>query len=59
MRVDFGWMLDERTGLLHMGWDPDKGLLRAEWAAYYSRLSFTCSAWIPCTPDSCYVLVSF
>ncbi len=37
MRVDFGWMLDERTGLLHMGWDPDKGLLRAEWAAYYEQ----------------------
>ena len=27
-RVDFGWMLDQRTGLLHMGWTPEKGLLR-------------------------------
>ena len=33
-RVDFNWMLDKRTGLLHMGWTPEKGLLRAEWAAY-------------------------
>lgn len=33
-RVDFMWMLDKRTGLLHMGWHPETGLLRAEWAAY-------------------------
>ena len=33
-RVDFDWMLDKRTGLLHVGWTPEKGLLRAEWAAY-------------------------
>ena len=33
-RVEFSWMLDERTGLLHMGWNPERGLLRAEWAAY-------------------------
>lgn len=33
-RVDFTWMLDKRTGLLHMGWHPETGLSRAEWAAY-------------------------
>lgn len=33
-RVDFSWMLDEQTGLLHMGWRPETGLLRAEWASY-------------------------
>jgi hypothetical protein len=33
-RVDFRWMLDEQTGLLHMGWSPETGLLRAEWASY-------------------------
>ncbi|MGH9404728.1 MAG: glucoamylase family protein [Terriglobia bacterium] len=33
-RVDFAWLLDSQTGLLHMGWSPEKGLLRAEWAAY-------------------------
>lgn len=33
-RIDFPWLLDRRTGLLHMGWNPEKGLLRAEWAAY-------------------------
>lgn len=33
-RVDFGWMLDEETGLLHMGWRPETGLLRAEWKSY-------------------------
>jgi hypothetical protein len=33
-RVDFGWMLDERTGLLYMGWYPETGVLRAQWAAY-------------------------
>lgn len=33
-RVDFTWMLDKQTGLLHMGWRPETGFLRAEWAAY-------------------------
>src|ERR1700687_131336 len=33
-RVDFTWLLDKQTGLLHMGWHPETGLLRAEWAAY-------------------------
>jgi hypothetical protein len=33
-RVDFTWMMDERTGLLHMGWYPETGALRAEWSAY-------------------------
>jgi hypothetical protein len=33
-RADFRWLLDEQTGLLHMGWRPETGLLRAEWAAY-------------------------
>jgi hypothetical protein len=33
-RVDFQWMMDEQTGLLHMGWNPETGILRAEWAAY-------------------------
>jgi hypothetical protein len=33
-RVDFGWMLDPVTSLLHMGWTPETGMLRAEWASY-------------------------
>jgi hypothetical protein len=33
-RVDFAWMMDERTGLLHMGWYPERGPIRSEWAAY-------------------------
>lgn len=33
-RVDFPWILDPRTGLLHMGWFPETGFLRAEWANY-------------------------
>jgi hypothetical protein len=33
-RVDFTWMLDQRSGLLHMGWFPERGFLRAEWAKY-------------------------
>ena len=33
-RVDFPWMMDEQTGSLHMGWNPETGVLRAEWAAY-------------------------
>jgi hypothetical protein len=36
-RVDFRWMLDERTGLLHMGWRPETGLLRAEWKSYWEQ----------------------
>ena len=33
-RIDFVWMLDNETGLLHMGWRPETGFLRAEWTAY-------------------------
>ncbi|MBV9227259.1 MAG: hypothetical protein JOZ45_12400 [Acidobacteriaceae bacterium] len=33
-RVDFPWMLDERTGCLRMGWKPETGFLRAEWVDY-------------------------
>jgi hypothetical protein len=33
-RVDFTWMLDDRTGLLRMGWLPETGFLRAEWTDY-------------------------
>jgi hypothetical protein len=33
-RVDFRWMLDNQTNLLHMGWRPETGLLRGEWASY-------------------------
>ncbi len=33
-RVDFRWLLDERTGLLRMGWLPETGFLRAEWIEY-------------------------
>ncbi len=33
-RVDFPWMLDNRTGLIRMGWFPEKGFLRAEWVDY-------------------------
>ncbi len=33
-RVEFSWMLDPATGLLRMGWYPDKGFLRAEWVDY-------------------------
>jgi hypothetical protein len=33
-RVDFKWMLDERTGFLRMGWRPETGFLRAAWINY-------------------------
>jgi hypothetical protein len=33
-RVDFGWMLDEATGLLRMGWLPEQGFLRSAWVNY-------------------------
>jgi hypothetical protein len=33
-RVDFRWMFDDQTGLLHMGWRPETGMLRSEWASY-------------------------
>ncbi|MGA8030740.1 MAG: glucoamylase family protein [Bryobacteraceae bacterium] len=33
-RVDFPWMWDSQTGLIRMGWTPEKGLLRAEWVGY-------------------------
>jgi hypothetical protein len=33
-RVDFPWMLDTRSGLLRMGWTPEKGFLRAYWIDY-------------------------
>jgi hypothetical protein len=33
-RIDFPWMLDPRTGLLRMGWTPEKGFLRTEWVDY-------------------------
>jgi hypothetical protein len=37
-RVDFNWMLDERTGLLHMGWRPETGMLRSEWVSYDEQM---------------------
>jgi len=33
-RVDFEWLLNQDTGLLRMGWDPETGLFRSEWKAY-------------------------
>lgn len=33
-RVDFPWLTDSRTGLIRMGWFPDRGFLRAEWVDY-------------------------
>jgi hypothetical protein len=33
-RVEFSWMYDPLTGLLRMGWYPEKGFLRAEWVDY-------------------------
>jgi hypothetical protein len=36
-RVDFPWMLNGRTGLLHMGWLPETGMLRAQWTSYYEE----------------------
>lgn len=30
-RVDFPWLTDSQTGLIRMGWFPDRGYLRAEW----------------------------
>ena len=33
-RVDFPWMFDNQTILLHMGWRPETGMLRSEWASY-------------------------
>ena len=33
-RVDFPWLTDGGTGLIRMGWFPDRGFLRAEWVDY-------------------------
>ncbi len=33
-RVDFPWLTDSRTGLIRMGWFPDRGYIRAEWGDY-------------------------
>lgn len=33
-RVDFAWLLNKETGRLRMGWDPESGLFRSEWAAF-------------------------
>ena len=33
-RVDFSWIFDPVTGLIRMGWYPEKGFLRAEWVDY-------------------------
>jgi hypothetical protein len=30
-RIDFPWLADSRTGLIRMGWFPDRGFIRAEW----------------------------
>lgn len=36
-RVDFPWLLDNRTGLFRMGWLPETGFLRAEWHSYWEE----------------------
>lgn len=33
-RVDFQWMLDDRTGLLRIAWSPETGFLSGEWKLY-------------------------
>ncbi len=33
-RVDFPWLTDSRTGLIRMGWFPERGYIRAEWTDY-------------------------
>src|SRR5271170_7747047 len=33
-RVDFQWIFDKETSLLRMGWRPETGMLRSEWASY-------------------------
>ncbi len=33
-RVQFSWLFDPATGLLRMGWYPEKGFLRASWVDY-------------------------
>jgi hypothetical protein len=33
-RIEFAWLLNKETGRLRMGWDPESGLFRSEWAAY-------------------------
>lgn len=33
-RVDWPWLVDEKTGLLHHGWKPETGILRAVWGHY-------------------------
>ena len=33
-RVNFGWMLDENTGFLRMGWKPETGFLPPQWVDY-------------------------
>jgi hypothetical protein len=32
--VEFNWMFDKETGLIRMGWTPEKGFLRAAWIDY-------------------------
>ncbi len=33
-RIDFPWMVNPETGLIRMGWTPEKGFLRATWHNY-------------------------
>lgn len=33
-RVEWTWLLDEKTGLLHHGWKPETGMLQATWGGY-------------------------
>ncbi|MBV9304319.1 MAG: hypothetical protein JOY62_14535 [Acidobacteriaceae bacterium] len=39
-RVDFAWMLDERTGWLRKGWNPETGFLSGEWNNYSENAIF-------------------
>jgi hypothetical protein len=37
-RVDFLWMLDPQTQLMHMGWKPVGGFLRSVWGNYRENI---------------------
>lgn len=56
-RVEFQWMHNPKTGLLHMGWTPERGFLEHDWTDYQenSILSFLAIASpTHCLPVSCW-----
>lgn len=41
-RVDWRWMLDERTGLFYMAWRPEVGFSSARWGYYTDEAMLIC-----------------